>query len=103
MYEYLRALKDRFPPPEESEKLIQEIETHRQVLASRLDKQGRRELLRLIDAQSALRNEVALHNFVAGFRLAKGIESELQSEEPYSYAREQEKHACEALEREVED
>ncbi len=102
MYEYLRALRDRFPPAERTEKLIQEVETHRQTLAYRLDKQGRKELLHLIDAQSALQDEVALYNFVAGFRLAKGIESELQSQEPYSYTREQEKYACEVLEREVE-
>jgi len=101
MYEYLSALRDRFPPAEKTEKLIQEIKAHRQALACSLDKQGRKELLQLIDAQSALQEEVALYNFVAGFRLAKGIESELQSVEPYSYTREQEKYACEILKREV--
>ncbi len=65
-------------------------------------KQGRKELPQLIDAQSALQDEVALYNFVAGFRLAKGIESELQIGGLYSYTREQEEYTREVLEREME-
>lgn len=98
MYEYLRALMDRFPPAAKSQVLVQEIEAHRQALAGRLDKQRRKELLRLIDAQSALQDRVALDYFIAGFRLAKGIELELQHEAPYSYTKEQEQRVCKTLE-----
>ena len=94
MYEYLRALKERFSPEVKKGPLIREIEASRQTLARRLDKQGRKELLRLLDAQDALRYETALNSFVAGFRLAKGIEAELGVVEPYSYAKEQERQAC---------
>lgn len=97
MYEYLKALKDRFAPATQNKQLLQEIEEHRQALTCQLDKSGRKELLRLIDAQNALQNEAVLDSFVAGFRLAKGIESELQDEEPYSYTKEQEQRACEVL------
>lgn len=59
-------------------------------------------MLRLIDAQSALQNEIALESFAAGFRLARGIDSELDMQEPYSYTKEQERHACELLRKEEE-
>ncbi len=99
MYEYLRALKERFSPEVKKGPLIQEIEASRQTLACRLDRQGRKELLRLLDAQDALRYETALDSFVAGFRLAKGIEAELGAVEPYSYAREQERQASKQFRR----
>ncbi len=103
MYEYLRALKERFSQTGKNTHLLQEIEDHRQALACCTDKQGRKELLRLLDAQSTLQNEIALESFVAGFRLARGIDSELDMQEPYSYTKEQERHACELLRKEEEN
>jgi hypothetical protein len=47
-----------------------------------------------------LRDDVSLASFVAGFRLAWGIAKELSTEPPYSFADEEEKRACEAIEQE---
>ena len=103
MYEYLKALKDRFTPTTQNKQLLQEIEEHRQALTCQLDKSGRKALLRLIDAQSALQSEATLDSFVAGFRLAQGIELELQQSGLYSYTKEQERLICEMLEKEMKN
>ena len=77
MYEYLKALQEQFSPATGNERLLREIKDRRQALARQVGSQGRKELSRLLDAQSALQNEIALDNFAAGFRLAWSIASEL--------------------------
>ena len=89
MYNYMRALEDRFAP-KPSHKRRQELETKRQEVAALLDKQGRKKLLRLVDAHTMAREEMALVSFIAGFRLAWGIAMELGSDGSYSYEQEQE-------------
>ena len=52
-----------------------------------LDKQRRKQLLQLVDAESQLRNDMTLDSFIAGFRLAYRIGSELGKGNWYSYVK----------------
>ena len=89
MYDYMRALEDRFNSKQSYEQR-QELEIKRQEVAALLDKQGRKKLLRLVDAHTMAQEEMALASFIAGFRLAWGIAMELRTDGSYSYEREQE-------------
>ena len=64
----------------------------------RLNRPDRRKLLMLIDLEEAERDDVALANFMAGFRLALGIVRELSEEAPYSFLHEEDRCAREAVE-----
>ena len=90
MYDYMRALEDRFSPAFRNMEQRQELETYRQAVSALLDKQGRKKLLRLVDAHTAAQEEMALSSFIAGFRLAWGIAMELSADGKYSYEQEQE-------------
>ena len=89
MYDYMRALEDRFNSKQSYEQR-QELEIKRQEVAALLDKQGRKKLLRLVDAHTMAQEEMALASFIAGFRLAWGIAMELRADGSYSYEQEQE-------------
>ena len=89
MYDYMRALEDRFNPKPSYEQR-QQLAVKRQEVAALLDKQGRKKLLRLVDAHTMVQEEMALSGFIAGFRLAWGIATELNADGSYSYEREQE-------------
>ena len=89
MYDYMRVLEDRFAP-KPNNKRRQELETKRQEVATLLDKQGRKKLLRLVDAHTMVQEEMALTSFIAGFRLAWGIAMDLGANGSYSYERGQE-------------
>ncbi len=88
MYNYMRALKDRFTP-KPNHKQHRDLEARRQEVAALLDKQDRKKLLRLVDAHTMVQEEVALESFIAGFRLAWGIATELSVNGSYSYEQEQ--------------
>ena len=88
MYNYMRALEDRFTP-KPNHKQRQELEAKRQKVSILLDKQGRKKLLRLVDAHTMAQEEMALDSFIAGFRLAWGIATELSVDGSYSYEQEQ--------------
>ena len=90
MYDYMRALEDRFTPGAGNAERCQELEAKRQAVSALLDKQGKKKLLRLVDAHTAAQEEMALSSFVAGFRLAWGIAMELGADGKYSYEQEQE-------------
>ena len=90
MYDYMKALEDRFSPAFRNMEQRQELETYRQAVSALLDKQGRKKLLRLVDAHTAAQEEMALSSFIAGFRLAWGIAMELSADGKYSYEQEQE-------------
>ena len=90
MYDYMRALEDRFSPKSNYAEQRQELEAKRQAVSALLDKQGRKKLLRLVDAHTAAQEEMALSSFIAGFRLAWGIATELGADGKYSYEQEQE-------------
>lgn len=89
MYDYMRALENRFNSKQSYEQR-QQLETKRQEVAALLDEQGRKKLLRLVDAHTMAQEEMALASFVAGFRLAWGIAMELEADGSYSYEWEQE-------------
>lgn len=88
MYNYMRALEDRFTSKPSHERR-QELEAKRQEVAALLEKQGRKKLLRLVDAHTMAQEEIALTSFISGFRLAWGIATELSVNGSYSYEQEQ--------------
>ena len=88
MYDYIRALEDRFnskPSYEQRQQLV----AMRQEVSALLDKEGRKKLLQLVDAHTLAKEEMALTSFIAGFRLAWGIATELSTDNSYSYEQEQ--------------
>ena len=87
MYDYMRALEDKFTP-KPSHKQRRDLEDKRQEVAALLDKQGRKKLLRLVDAYTMAQEKMALTSFIAGFRLAWGIAMELGADGSYSYEHE---------------
>ena len=90
MYEYLQALHQRFFREPEHTDLHEEIEKLRQELETELNPAERKILLRLIDVQGYLKNDVSLESFAAGFKLASGIAKELEADGLYSYDAEME-------------
>ena len=95
MYDYMKALQRQF---ETDSRLIQDLNdevnrTHRE-LSSRLAKEDRKLLLRLVDLEDHLRGHATLHSFTCGYRLACGIHKELAEEPMYSFAKEEEERAC---------
>ena len=95
MYDYMKALQRQF---ETDSRLIQDLndEVNRtyKVLSSRLAKEDRKLLLRLVDMEDHLRGQATLHSFTCGYRLACGIHSEIAAEPMYSFAKEEEERAC---------
>ena len=91
MYEYMRALQRQFFGEPDFPELRRELhELHRELAEDRL-KNERRKLLKLVDLEAELRDEISLASFTAGFRLAWGIIGELNIEPPYSFAEEEER------------
>ena len=85
IYEYLRALHQRFFHEPKYTALHEEIQALRCGLNAALDESDQRLLLRLLDAQNELKNEVSLESFAAGFKLASGIAKELEADGVYSF------------------
>ena len=69
MYDYMKALQDRFDHQEHTE-LDEQVKCAQEELRQDMDAAGRKKLLRLIDAQNALLTESALMSFTAGFKPA---------------------------------
>ena len=91
MYEYMRGLHQQFFKEPDFPELRQELhELYREMTEDR-PKEERRKLLKLVDLEAELRDEVSLASFAAGFRLAWGIIAELSTEPPYSFAEEEER------------
>ena len=78
MYNYMRALEDRFNSRPSYEQR-QQLEAKRQEVSALLDKEGRKKLLQLADAHTLAKEEMALTSFIAGFHLAWGIATELST------------------------
>ena len=85
MYEYFRALHQRFFREPDYKDLHRQIEENRKVLVEKLAPEERKRLLRMLDAQNHLKNEDSLESFAAGFKLAAGIAKELEEGGIYSY------------------
>ena len=94
MYDYMKALQRQFETKLQSiQNLKDEVDrTHRE-LSSRLAKEDRKLLLRLVDMEDSLRGHATLHSFTCGYRLACGIHRELAEEPMYSFDREEEERA----------
>ena len=91
MYEYMRGLHQQFFKEPGFPELRQEIDEIHQALTACKSKPERRSLLKLVDLEAELRDEISLASFAAGFRLAWGIIAELNTEPPYSFAEEEER------------
>ena len=98
MPDYMRALYQRFgkasPGAKELEDEIKQIEKQ---LKEQMDIPQRKLLLRLTDQEAELRAETSLYAFITGYRLACGIYKELLEEPPYSFEREEEERARQAM------
>ena len=90
MYEYMRGLQRQFFKEPYFPELRQEINEIHQALTEGKTNQERRKLLKLVDLEAELSDEIAHASFAAGFRLAWGIIAELNTEPPYSFAEEEE-------------
>ena len=94
MYDYMKALQRQFETkPRSIQELADEISQAHKELSSRLTKEERRLLLRLVDMEDNMRGVATLHSFVCGYRLACGIHKELTKEPTYSFAKEEEERA----------
>ena len=99
MLDYMQALRERFVGECDRDRR-REVHTLRKEISQRLSKEDRRKLLRLVDLDAALREDYALENFLAGFKLAWGLCQELG--EPYDYRKELEQRSTERLRTEQE-
>ena len=94
----MMVLQQRFHiKSEETTKAGREVETAYDALHDELSKEQKKLLLRYLDAEEAFRNEEKLDCFFSGFRLARGIEAELNSISPYSFDDEVEAWAREII------
>ena len=95
MYDYMKALQRQFETkPRSIQELADEVDRTHKELSSRLAKEDRKLLLRLVDMEDHLRGLATLHSFTCGYRLACGIHRELAEEPMYSFAKEEEERAC---------
>ena len=99
MYDYMKALQDRFDYQEHTE-LDEQVKSAQEELRRDMDAAGRRKLLRLLDAQNTLLVESKLMSFTAGFKLAWGMAKELEADGLYSFERKEEEHICHSAEQE---
>ena len=99
MYDYMKALQDRFDYQEHTE-LDEQVKSAQEELRRDMDAAGRRKLLRLLDAQNTLLVESKLMSFTAGFKLAWGMAKELEADGLYSFGQEEEEHICHPAEQE---
>ncbi len=97
MNDYTRALHQRFYREPENTEEEQEMEQAEQALKATLNREQRKLLLALVNAQSLWQERTSLESFVAGLRLGLGIAGEL---EPYSFDDDQEARARRKMEAE---
>ena len=94
MYDYMKALQRQFETkPQSIQDLNDEVYRTHKELSSRLSKEDRKLLLRLVELEDDLQSVATLHSFTCGYRLAYGIHRELTEELPYSFDSEEEKRA----------
>ena len=95
MYDYMKALQRQFETkPRSIQDLSDEVDRTHKELSSRLAKEDRKLLLRLVDMEDNLRGHATLHSFTCGYRLACGVHREITEEPAYSFAKEEEERAC---------
>ena len=97
----MMALQRRFHiKSDDTTRASHEVEAAYDVLHDELSREQKKLLLRYLDAEEAFRNEEKLDCFFSGFRLARGIEVELNSIPTYSFDDEGQATALEILKRE---
>ena len=97
MYDYMKALQRQFETDCQSiRNLNDEVNRTHKELSSRLAKEERKLLLKLVDMEDDLRGVATLHSFTYGYRLACGIHKELAEEPNYSFSKEEEERARES-------
>ena len=101
MNDYMRALHQRFFREPVCAAQRQELEATRQKLQKRLIKSERRMLLRILDAQALMQEEISLASFTAGFKLAAGIAKELETDGIYSFDEEETERLSKLWKKEV--
>ena len=99
MNDYTKALHQRFYREPENTEEEQAMEQAEQALKAILDREQRKLLLALVNAQSLWQERTSLESFTAGLRLGLGIAAEL---EPYSFDYDQEERARQKIELEVD-
>ena len=89
MHDYMRALQQRFFRKPQCEDLRQTVEETCKELFTRMGDEDKRKLLLIVDSMDAIRDEVSLASFVAGFKPAWGISRELETDGLYSFDEEE--------------
>ena len=89
MHDYMQALQQRFSRKPRCEELRQTVDTTCKELFTRMGEEDKRKLLLIVDSMDAIRDEVSLASFVAGFKLAWGISRELETDGLYSFDEEE--------------
>ena len=89
MHDYMQALQQRFFRKSQCEELRQTVEETCKELLARMGDEDKRKLLLIVDSMDAIRDEVSLASFIAGFKLAWGISRELETDGLYSYDEEE--------------
>ena len=83
MRDYMKALCYRFETTSRrAEYLDRKVERTYRQLTRLLDEPERKLLLKMADLEDALREEACLNSFISGYRLAQGIQQELQADQP---------------------
>ena len=99
MNDYMKALQRRFYQEPENAEEEQEMDQAEQALKAVLNREQRKLLLALVNAQSLWQERTSLESFAAGLRLGLGIAGEL---EPYSFDDDQEARARRKMRAEVD-
>lgn len=89
MHDYMQALQQRFFRKSQCEELRQTVDTTSKELFTRMGDEDKRKLLLIVDSMDAIREEVSLESFIAGFKLAWGISRELETDGLYSFDEEE--------------
>ena len=100
MNDYIRALHQRFFQEPDVSELEEDIENTRREVRNGLDKVQRRRLMRLVDSQNLVIEEISLTSFTAGFKLAWGLSKELEADGLYSFDEEETVRICRRMETE---
>ena len=79
--ELLKGLYDCFYTPPEFSEQEEEVTACHKALIEALAKPERKLVLRIIDAQDAIREQTFLDSFIAGFELAWRLSAELHNDE----------------------
>lgn len=77
----LKELYDHFYIRPELDEQENEVEECHKALIEALEKPERKLVLRIIDAQDSIREQISLDSFVAGFELAWRLSAELHNDE----------------------